>query len=213
MIVQAATPGTRGVDCITTLNATSCARLKLAGIGYVVRYLGALGPQERDAILGAGLALLVVGYSRKPGWAPTGALGAQDGATAVLHATQASLPTGMHLFCDLEGPASSTTAADCIAYVNAWTSAVKGAGYRAGLYVGYGLPLTSIQLYEDLDVDCYWHSCSQCPDVARRGYAMIQNAHANQVVAGVQVDVDEVQTDKLGGVPMWLVADPMPEAA
>jgi hypothetical protein len=213
VIVQAARPGAKGVDCITVLNATSAHRLKAAGIDFVVRYLGTLGAPERDAILGAGLALLAVGYSRSPGWSPNAALGAQDGAAAVLHATQAGLPSGMHLFCDLEGPASTATGSDAITYVNVWAAAVRAAGYRAGLYVGYGVPLSSWELYHRLTVDAYWHSCSQVPDVDFRGYSLIQNAKANQVIAGIQVDVDEVQADKLGDTPMWLAPDPVNEAA
>lgn len=211
--VQPARAGARGIDCITVLNPTSAARLRAAGIDFVVRYLGTLGPQERDAILGSGMALLVVGYSRKPGWSPTGALGAQDGAAAVVHAGQAGLPVGMHLFCDLESPARSATADDCIAYVNAWSAAVRAAGYRTGLYVGYGLPLTAAQLFHALEVDCYWHSCSQVPDVEVRGYALVQDAHANQVLAGVQVDVDTLKADNLGGVPCWLEAAPLAAVA
>lgn len=205
--VQPATPGARGVDCITVLSSASAARLKAAGISFAVRYLGSLTVAERDAILGAGLALLAVGFSRKPGWSPTGALGAQDGAAAALHAEAAGLPTGMHLFCDLEGPAGGTHPDDTIAYVNAWAAAVSAAGYLPGLYVGFACGLTPQQLYESLHVACYWHSCSSVPEVATRGYAMIQDVHANQVIAGVQVDVDIVQADKLGGVPYWLVAD------
>jgi hypothetical protein len=206
--VQAAPSGVKGIDTITPISAAIAAKFRGAGYSFVVRYLGAITAVERDAILNAGLALLAVGYSRRAGWQPSAALGAADGAGAVLHAGQAGFPIGMSLYCDLEGPSSSTTATDCIAYVNAWAEAVTGAGYRAGLYVGYGIPMTPEQLYEDLKVTAYWHSCSQVQDVAVRGYQMVQQAPGNQMVLGVQVDVDVIQADKKGDTPYWIVASP-----
>jgi hypothetical protein len=200
----AATSGARGVDCVTILTPASAARLKADGHDFAVRYLGSVSTTERDAILGAGLALLFVGYSRKPGWSPSANLGAQDGATAVAHAKALGLPTGLSLFCDLETPNPTSASADIIAYVNAWSTVVQGAGYIAGLYVGFGCGLTSQELY-DLKVTGYWHSCSYVPDVAVRGYQMIQDTKANQIVDGVQVDTDVIKTDALGSVPMWLI--------
>jgi hypothetical protein len=204
--VVAAPSGAKGVDTVTPFTAAIAAKFKAAGYEFVVRYLGAVHPEELQAILGAGLALLMVGYSRRPGWQPTAALGVEDGDNAVLHAQQAGLPKGMTLYCDLEGPASSTTAADCIAYVNAWADAVSAAGYIAGLYVGYGVPLTPQQLYQDLHVTAYWHSCSKVQNVAVRGYQMIQQAPGNQMCLGVLVDFDVIQTDANGDTPHWLVS-------
>ena len=114
----------------------------------------------------------------------------------------------MSLYCDPEGPASTTTAADCVAYVNAWAKSVQAAGYVAGLYVGYGIPLTPQQLYQDLLVTAYWRSCSLVQDVAVRGYQMIQEIPGNQTVLGIKVDVDVIQADKNGDTPPWIVASP-----
>jgi hypothetical protein len=204
--VQAAPSGAKGVDTITPFTAQLAAQFKGAGYSFVVRYLGAITTDEMSAILEAGLGLLAVGYSRRPGWHPSASEGAADGAAAVLHARQVGLPESMSLYCDLEGPASSTTAGDCIAYVNAWAEPVQAAGYVAGLYVGYGIPLTPQQLYHDLLVTGYWHSCSRVQDVAVRGYQMIQQAPCNQTVLGIKVDVDLIQVDKNGDTPQWLIA-------
>jgi len=206
--VQAAPSGAKGVDTIAPFTKDIAARFKAEGYSFVVRYLGALHPIERDAILGAGLGLLAVGYSRRAGWEPTAVEGASDGAAAVVHAREAGLLEGMTLFCDLEGPASSTTAADCIAYVNAWAKPVADAGYVAGLYVGYGVPLTPQQLYQDLIVTAYWHSLSRVQDVAVRGYQMVQQAPGNQMVLGVKVDIDIIQPDKNGDTPRWMIGSP-----
>jgi hypothetical protein len=214
MSVQPATPGAKGIDCITILTSASAARLKAAGTDFAVRYLGSLTKGEAQAILGAGMALLVVGFSRKPGWSPSAALGASDGAAAVLHAQEADLPAGLTLFCDFETPSASATAQDCIDYINAWAKAVRAAGFRAGLYVGFGVPLTSQQLYHDLIVDCYWRAGNAPQTVAVRGYCMKQSPQFNQIVAGIEVDADEILTDALGGVPFWLVDDgSLPAAA
>lgn len=210
--VQAAPDGARGVDTITTFTPAMAARLKAAGYSFVVRYLGALHPQERDAILGAGLALLAVGYSRRPGWQPTAAVGASDGAAAVANAQAAGLPQGMTLYCDLEGPATGTTSSDCTGYVNAWADAVMSAGYIAGLYVGYAVPLTPQQLY-DLKVTAYWRSCSNVQSVAVRGYQMVQDPHADQNVAGIRVDIDVINADAKGDTPHWLVSVPDDQVA
>lgn len=202
IVVQPAKDGARGIDCITILDHASAARLVAAGYSFAVRYLGSLTIAERDAILGAGMALLAVGFSRRPGWAPSQALGAADGAAAVAHAKAAGLPPVCTLFCDLEGP--SGTGADAAAYVNAWAEPVQAAGYVAGLYVGYEVKLTPSELYA-LKVTGYWASCSRPQDVAVRGYQMRQDPHANQIVAGVQVDVDVISTDGRGDTPMWVV--------
>lgn len=205
--IQPAEAGARGIDCITVLTRASAERLAAAGYRFAVRYLGSLTLAERDAILGAGLAILAVGFSRKPGWMPTAALGDSDAAAAIHHAIAAGLPAGMHLFCDLEGPSTAASSDDCIDYVNAWSGAVRAAGYLPGLYVGFGVPLTGAQLFHDLTVACYWHSCSAVPEVAVRGYCMRQDPRADQWIAGIQVDIDVIEPDAMGDVPHWVVLE------
>jgi hypothetical protein len=205
VLVQAAPSGARGIDTITPFSPQLAASFKAAGYQFIVRYLGAIDVRERDAILGAGLGLLVVGYSRRAGWEPSAAIGEADGQAAVQHAGKAELMAGMSIYCDMEGPAGSTTAADCIGYVNAWAKPVIDAGYRAGIYVGYGIPLTPRQLYQDLIVTGYWHSVSRVQDVAVRGYQMIQQPPGNRLELGIKVDVDQIDADRNGDTPYWMV--------
>jgi hypothetical protein len=211
--------GSVGVDCVTILTPHSAAALKAAGAAFVVRYLGSLSIVERDAILGAGLGLMLVTFSRAPGWPsangpifPSAELGASDGASSVAQAKKLGLPAGVQLWRDFEGPPAGTTAEQTIAYVNAWTDAVVAAGYVAGLYVGFGIPLTPEQLY-DLKVTAYWHSCSQVPEVAVRGYQMRQAYPPNQTLGGVSVDIDHVSADAMGDTPLMLVDAPDTVAA
>ncbi len=209
--VASAPTGAKGIDTIAPLSSEVARTFKQQGYSFAVRYLGAMAAGEISAILEAGLGLLAVGYSRRAGWQPTAAEGASDGAAAVQHAKDAGLLKGMTLFCDLEGPASTTTAADCVAYVNAWAAPVPAAGYIAGLYVGYGIPLTPQQLYQDLLVTAYWHSVSKVQAVAVRGYQMFQQSPGNQIINGVKVDVDIIVADANGDTPSWMIA--VPDAA
>jgi hypothetical protein len=192
-----------GVDTIATITAADAAAFKAAGFSFVVRYLGAVTSDEVDVILAAGLAFMPVGYSRKAGWLPTGDLGDQDGSLAFARARLLGLPTGTSVWCDLEG--MSGTAANTIAYAEAWGERVEGAGYVAGVYVGAGIPLNSTQLYALNNITAYWHSCSEVPNVSECGYTMIQLTPPDLVICGVEVDVDVIQKDRMGRLPVWTV--------
>ena len=204
MKIERSFPGAKGVDTVLTFSKGLAERFKAAGYAYVVRYLGALTDYEVEAILAGGLALLAVSYSRRHGWLPNGTLGAQDGMLAVQHARAANLPIGLTLFCDLEGPGGTGT--DSVAYVNAWAHAVQAGGYIAGLYVGYGIQLTAQELYSCLAVTAYWDSCSKNPDVAKRGFQMVQEYPPNKRVCGLQVDTNVIQPDFFGDTPVWVIA-------
>jgi hypothetical protein len=206
MRVEQAPNGARGVDTILPFTASRAKAIKGAGYDYVVRYLGVLTTPERNIILQAGLALLAVNYSRRPGWHPSASIGDLDGLASVAHARKAGLPDGMSLYCDIEGPGGGAN--DTIAHVNAWATRVQAAGYKAGMYVGYGIQLSDVQMYHDLKVTGYWDSCSRNVDVAKRGFQMFQHYPPNVHVAGLQVDVNHIETDGMGDTPSWLVGDP-----
>lgn len=208
MIVQKARPGAVGVDTVLRFTPQLAKRFKAAGFDFIVRYLEALTVAERDAILDADLALLCCGYSCRAGWMPTSDLGTFHAKHLIDHARKCFLPSGMSLFCDLEGPHPSAGALSVIAYVNAWAEVIQGEGYKAGLYVGYGVPLSPYQLYWHLKVTGYWHACSHVQDVAVRGYQMVQRVPGNQTICGVLVDVDQIQADQKGDTPSWLIKDP-----
>lgn len=206
MRVERAPHGARGVDTIIDFTASRAKAIKAAGYDYVVRYLGRLTAFERDTILEAGLALLAVNYSRRNGWKPSERTGDLDGLASVGDAAKAGLPSGMTLWCDVEGP--SGTAADTIAHVNAWASRVQASGYIAGMYVGYGIALTPEQMYHRLKVTAYWDSCSRNVTVAHRGFQMYQHYPGNVHVGELIVDINHIETDAMGDTPAWLVGDP-----
>jgi hypothetical protein len=204
-------PGAKGVDTVAKISAATAAKLRAAGYSFVVRYLGALDAREASVIIGQGLALLAVGYSRRPGWIPSAPEGKADGMLKIEQAEAAGLLPGMTLFCDLEGPGGPNVHDACIDYVNEWARPIQEAGFVAGLYVGFGVPLTSDELYHELAVTAYWHSCSVVPAVAHRGYQMVQLAPPNRTVCQTKVDIDFIQADAKGDTPMWMIEAPAPD--
>lgn len=204
--------GAVGVDTAAKLNASSATKLKLAGVHFALRYVsistprpGDLTTEELREVLGAGLALMGVQHVRYPGWVPTAQMGAMDGVNAAKNAKQAGLLAGTTLWCDIEGEAGTASAADTIAYAAAWFNAVKAAGYEPGVYVGAGVPLTSSQWYE-LPFTRYWKSLSLVPTPAPRDFCMIQ-LYPTTKVAGIDVDLDVIQSDRRGGYPRWMASN------
>lgn len=219
--VQQATTGLRGFDIDLILTAAQALDFKNAGYDFCVRYVPRtellaeqthtnLTNAEAIAILDAGLALMVVQHTRNEGWPPTGPLGTADGSYAVTYAGQiAQLPQGMNIWCDLEVVATTATAADVIAYCQAWYAAVSAGGYVPGLYVGFGIKLSAGQLYNDLSFKHYWSAYNAEVGVATRGYQLIQTdaLELNTVTPDADkntFDPNKVETDQLGGLPLWL---------
>jgi Domain of unknown function (DUF1906) len=211
MTVKQAIPG-EGCDVNQQLSGAQAAELVKAGMSFVIRYLprtaalvaGNLTAAEMAAILGSGLNLMAVQHCPEPGWSPSTALGDQYGTFAGQYAKSIGYPAGAPIYLDLETPATTGTAQDaqdCINYVAAWFSAVEGAGYFAGLYIGYGVPLTPRQLY-DLPVKSYWSAYNYNDGVATRGLQIVQ--HVQKTIAGLLVDPDTIQADELGDLPIWL---------
>ncbi len=222
--IAVATPGAQGFDSDTAIVADTASALFGAGFRFALRYLSRTEPQnpsdlstaEAQAILGAGLALMAVQHCPRPGWAPSAALGQQYGHAAARNAAAIGLPTasvgaglglgwGLSLWLDLEGVASWATAADTIAYCNAWAGAVEAAGFQPGLYVGANQPLSGDELYWRLRVKSYWKSASTVPAIPYRGYQMVQ-ALAPSPMVGVAIDRDVVMADAFGALPTWLTS-------
>jgi Domain of unknown function (DUF1906) len=206
--------GNIGLDTDTIITPAVAAGLFASGFRFSVRYLSRtqpqsatdLSPAEATNILGAGLGLMAVQHCDRQGWSPTAALGNQYGLAAAVNATSVGLPSGVTIWLDLEGPLASTPAENVIAFVNAWASQVSTPTYNyvPGLYVGFQDILTSDQLYWRLRLKTYWSSASTVPDVAQRGYCMIQSL-APSPVDGISIDRDVVQFDNFGGVPTLLL--------
>jgi hypothetical protein len=202
--------GLQGFDVNSFVTAERAQQFKSAGYAFCIRYVprtaalaaGNLTNAEALNILNAGLALMVVQHVANPGWMPTAALGTAYGSYAATYASQVvGLPTGINIWCDLEEVAPGSTAADVIAYCQAWYAAVNAAGYVPGIYVGYGVVLTPQQLYANLSFKHYWRAYNG-PQVATRGYQLIQKTQVT--VGGVDIDPDVTQHDALGGTAIWL---------
>ena len=208
--VAAAAPGVLGFDTGEVVTAANAAAFFTQGYRFCVRYVSRVAQQGSDdltaaealAILGAGLALSPVQHVRAEGWAPTPDLGASDGVHAAYHAFTLGFPAGVNVWCDLEGVATGTAAQQVIDYCNSWYSAVFAAGYLPGLYVGANEILSGQALFQSLKFSHYWKSLSTVPEVAGRGYQMIQSNE--QTLNGIDIDENQTQNDLRGGAVVWL---------
>lgn len=200
-----------GFDTIAKIDADAAARLADAGLCFAVRYvgLGEPGPRdldgtELDALTGAGVAVMAVQYARTDGW--SAAAGRADGQAAARNALVAGLPSDATLWCDVEGAIPGVAAG--LAYASAWYAGAAAEGWaELGIYVGAGFapPISDSQLFHALPFRRYWRSFSQVQNVATRGYQVLQLFPDDQVIAGVRVDLDVVQSDYLGSRPRWAV--------
>ncbi|PXX51587.1 protein of unknown function [Pseudomonas sp. LAMO17WK12:I10] len=208
--IQSASANSRGFDADTVISSATAEQFVAQGYIFCIRYLslgagqapGDLSSSEANDILTSGLALMVVQHVEEPGWLPSQSAGQTNGNNAVINADTIGLPSGLNVWCDLEGVAACATAQDVINYCTAWYNTVSAAGYVPGLYVGANAVLSGQQLY-DLPFEHYWQSCSEVPTVAVRGYQMVQT-FVQDPVNGIGIDDDMTQTDLLGGQALWL---------
>lgn len=203
MIVKPASFPMLGFDCVTQMTPALARGLYDNGMRFAVRYLGSLTVAERDDILGAGLALSCVTYSRAPGWMPTPGMGTADGARDVSNLHAAGIPQGATAWIDLEGVDPSATVDDVATWVTERGACLRAAGYDVGLYVGYQQPLNGAQLYALPNVDRYWRSLSQGVPEPSCGWSMLQ-LYKTTLIAGVQVDVDVVEYDHRDRLPLFV---------
>jgi hypothetical protein len=206
MDVVRAKPGL-GLDCDEKITAAVAAKLFAAGFQSAARYvplpgnasMGDLDVVEASAILTAGLDLRAVQHAHAFGWVPTAALGQQDAECAVLAAKAAEYLTGATLWCDFEGVRVAAVDGS-LAYLCAWAAIVAASDFRAGLYVGTNVPLTSQQLYNIPDFEQYWQGIGVTTAVAKRGYSVVQ-LQPSISFAGLVLDVDVTTGDMLGDFP------------
>lgn len=209
--VKSATSGSLGFDTSSKVSLATAKQLHAQGYKYAIRYLSLgssetsddLTTKEANDILNSGLALMPVQHVRKAGWSPSGSLGTTDGKNAGKYAAEIGFPKGVNIWMDLEGVKPSASAQSVIDYANNWYDAVSSAGYTPGVYVGANSNLNGSQLYNDLKVQHYWKSGSSVPEVANRGYQMVQTLPGT-TVNGISIDKDTIATDKKGGLPQWL---------
>ncbi|NER22607.1 MAG: DUF1906 domain-containing protein [Symploca sp. SIO1B1] len=211
-VVQSAPNKSLGFDVDSRISRAVAEEFHSQGYKFCLRYisLGAseapedLSHEEAIGILEAGLALMPVQHVRNPGWPPSAELGKRYGEEAANHADQIGFPSGVNLWCDLEGISSSATAQDVIAYCNAWHDAVAIKEHTPGLYVGANTLLNGEQLYQDLKFKHYWKSASKVHTPAPRGYQMIQS-EIDIFVNHINIDKNITYIDNEGGRPQWLI--------
>ena len=212
--------GVRGFDADEKISPQAAAAFYAYGYRFCLRYVGRLKanakdltPNEAKGLLTAGLGLMPVQHvASERAWTPTPDKGASYGAFAARELARIGIPAGVTIWCDLEGVASGTDAADVIAYCNQWHSAVAAAGFVPGLYVGWHAGLDATQLYEDLRFTHYWGAYNLNADEApaTRGLQMRQAVRkSNDTVRGFNFlfQTDRVQADALGGRPTLLARD------
>jgi hypothetical protein len=147
---------------------------------------------------------MAVQYARTAEWSAD--TGHADRQAAARNALAAGLPPDTILWCDMEGAIPGAEVA--IAYANGWFEGAISAGMNdPGVYVGAGVapPLTDAELFRSLPFQRYWRSFSAVNNVHARGHQLIQLYRADQAIAGVQVDLDVVQSDYFGSRPTWAV--------
>lgn len=171
-----------------------------------VPHVGSPGSHDIDAtelkaITKAGLALMLVQHVRLPGWNPDHCSGFGDGNMAAQRALAAGYALGAHIFVDLEG--ISGTGLGTKVYAEDWARGVTSAGYLAGCYVGYSVPLDAQGLYLLHGISSYWSDMGPRA-VAHRGFAMKQ--HATILVDGIPFDPSTITPDAKGETPMWMPA-------
>ncbi|NMP20798.1 glycoside hydrolase domain-containing protein [Sulfobacillus harzensis] len=208
--------GTKAVDLSSTGHPLSWYEaLLLSGVEAV--FLDSLSPGVATDIanaLAAGLTVnLFQGYYT-PAWAiPSEAT--TRAQQIVRLAQQGGLPAKatppVVLWLDLEA-CGNVPASAIFPWVTNWGQVVQSGGYDAGVYVGAGQPLTGRQLYDIPTITHYWRSASKVPDVATRGYQILQGAW-NQSFEGVPVDYDTIQADRLGSLPVGVALSAGPTNA
>lgn len=214
--VQSAPAGAKGFDTDVPLSADAAAAFHARGYRFCLRYVGRLemGPAdlttaEAQAILGAGLALMVVQHVRSDvSWMPSGPLGATYGANAAAFTKAIGIPPGVQVWLDLEGVSEAAAADDVAAYCESWYDAVQGAGYVPGIYVGWHPGLSGQALY-GLKFQHYWGAYNVDVAIPQRGWCLKQSPGTGGTIAGVHTsdyDDDVTLTDAKGGQAQWLAA-------
>lgn len=212
--VVSAPSGVLGFDTDGIVTAEAAAMFAADGYSFCIRYVSraeALGASDLTAlealdILQAGLALSAVQHPRLQGWTPSRELGSRDGSRAAQHVIDIGFPPGVNIWCDLEGVAPATPPEIVIDHCNAWFDAVSASGYVPGIYVGSDAILDADALHARLKFIHYWKSLSNVPDIAVRGYQMVQKDE--HTAHRISIDNNVTQSDRLGGAVIWLAPPP-----
>jgi hypothetical protein len=204
MVIQPAPFPALGIDTITNLDTVHATALKDAGFKFAIRYLGSVTAAELAILLDAGLSFMPVTYSRPGGWTPTAEMGTQDGQNDIQQLKALGILTGCTVWIDLEGVSLATPANIVSEWINNRAAVMKAAGFDVGVYVGVNDVLSGPQLYAIPNVNRYWKSASDVP-TPTCGFCLLQ-LFPTTTVAGISVDVNVVQQDWEGRLPMVVSA-------
>lgn len=208
--------GSKGFDCNCPVSLRQAQGFVNHKYKFAMRYIPRLTSHPNDLTLGELVLLLQAGLAVGPvqhvasetAWSPTPGLGVQYGQGAVLACQRLGVPTGVTVWCDLEGVLWGTPAPSIISYVNSWALALEGAGFLPGLYVGWHNLLTPLQLYH-LRVKAYWgaYNLNRDQEPAVRSLQMKQLSAKPEDMFPTcpDIDVDIVKTDLLGGTPTFML--------
>jgi len=215
--------GTTGFDTPSALDAWSARAFARKGYRFAMRYVRREQPHVDELSLGeidrlhhAGLAVGIVQYVESAlAWQPTPAKGESFGKTAASSCLALGLPSGVTVFCDLEGVILRTAAVDIITYLQAWHHVVAEAGFEPGLYVGWRNGLTADQLYRDLSFTRYYgaYNADSDQEPAVCGWCMKQREPkspdfpADLHLMPRELSFDTVVGDRLGRLPMMYAPD------
>lgn len=193
------------VDTSAALLLDNIRKVKEAGYAGIVRYVPHTGlagrrditAEELGLIVDEGLGALLVQHCRVK-WDPGKHDPEDDATAAVSRAFGVGYALTSHIYVDLEDIVGTKQAT--IDYTNRWCTTVKQCGYSAGIYVGFGIPLTAQELWAIHDANTYWSDAGP-RRVAVRGFAIKQGAQFS--IGGVPFDPDMVFYDQKGETPLW----------
>jgi len=214
-LVRPAVAGMKGFDVDQRVGPQAAKALAANGYSFAVRYLPRVTQGMNDLtatevcqLLAGGLAVMAVQHvESETSWVPSAEKGEAYGSGAARAAKAVGLPAGVTVWLDLEGVAEGTDAAVVVAYCQAWYAMVADAGYEPGLYFGWHAGLTGEQLYHALSFARFWAAYNADGDQypTPRGACMRQRlAEKGEFTGYLELDVNTVQADALGGLPTLL---------
>jgi hypothetical protein len=215
--VKPATPGLwvdfgstgRPADWDQALQAGSTALGPVVGV--ILDCMTGGWPTDYQAALDAGLEVMLFQGYWPAAWTGGPAAATQRATEAVQAARAGGYPASGIILLDSEDWPPTLSVDTWAQWINTWSQAIRRAGFVDGIYVGAGQPagVTAQDLYQRLITQHYWRSASAVPDVATRGYQIVQT-RLDLAVAGYAVDLDTVHPDALGDLPPAVV--PVPAA-
>lgn len=214
-----------GFDTPTYVTPEKARQFLGAGYDFVIRYVGrskrvdtepdtsswmvSLSKRELAELTSAGMAVSIVQFAKFTGRPYLNEeYGLKIGGAAAYNVRGLGVPKGVTVWCDAEW-SDNPSREQVIAYLNGWASAVSGAGYRPGVYVGW-TGLSGLDWYMLPKYRHYWKSASAMPFVEKRGYQMIQalerSPKRKNAVFGLDIDQNLSCIDAKGDRFYWVRA-------